>query len=433
MSSPPQPTDQGPPPFEPPVELISSFSTSIQTSVSQYENAKTPEEKAAALKAIQASSIKLTRATSSMNEQWVELNQRPLVNVAVRIALEMGLFEAIPTTGESITVAETAKKINAEEEFIFRIGRVLGAWEVLEASYSSSGVLSYSHTPLSRFLTIPGAKAALKNSFEFLLPAQMGAAPGYYQKYGFKSAEDSKNSPFTFAHGTQDKDFFDILCQKPEKLAIFNDAMTFMAVFGLRTLKNLYPFDQLEPNADGVVLVDVGGGKGQILKLISETYPAIKGKLVLEDLKLVLDGGVVVGEEVALQPYDFFEQIQPIKGRSDISCIWNKSLIRLGSNYFLKSILHDWPDKACIKILNNLAPAMKEHPHSKLLICDLILADQYPERARVIRDMNMMVLGGKERSLGQWHDLLGKAGFKILKVYGVGDVNSSIIEAVLDE
>lgn len=104
-----------------------------------------------------------------------------------------------------------------------------------------------------------------------------------------------------------------------------------------------------------------------------------------------------------------------------------------GSNYFLKSIFHDWPDKACIQILTNLAPAMRGHPHSKLLICELVLADQNPEPARVIRDINMLVIGGKERNLFQWDDLLRKAGFKIVKVYGMGDPNSSIIEAVLDD
>jgi hypothetical protein len=318
MSGLPQPTSHGSPPG-PPVELLSSLTTSIQTSLNQYENAKTPAEKAAALKAIQASSNKLSRLTSSINEQWVELCQRPFVNVVVRIALEMDLFEAIPISGEYITVAETAKKINAEEEFIFRLTRVLGAFEFLEVSYSSSGLLSYRHTPLSQFFIIPGAKSAFRSQFEILLPAQIGAVPGYYQKHGFKSPADAKNCPYTFAHGAQDADFFEVLYQNPEKLEIFNNAMTFMAVLGLKPLGDLYAFDQLTPNEDGVVLVDIGGGKGQVLNFIREAYPNMKGKCVLEDLKLILDGGIVVNEEVALQPYDFFEEIQPIKGNIDFS------------------------------------------------------------------------------------------------------------------
>lgn len=76
---------------------------------------------------------------------------------------------------------------------------------------------------------------------------------------------------------------------------------------------------------------------------------------------------------------------------------------------------------------------MRGHAHSRLLICDLVLADRDPEPEKVIRDINMLVIGGQERNLIQWSALLKKGGFKIVKVHGEGGENSSIIEAVLDE
>ena len=51
----------------------------------------------------------------------------------------------------------------------------------------------------------------------------------------------------------------------------------------------------------------------------------------------------------------------------------------------------------------------------------------------VMRDINMLLIGGQERNLSQWNALLIKAGYKMLKVHGLGGENSSIIEAVLDE
>ena len=105
----------------------------------------------------------------------------------------------------------------------------------------------------------------------------------------------------------------------------------------------------------------------------------------------------------------------------------------IGSNYFLKSILHDWPEKACLQILSNIAQAMRGYPHSKLLICEIVLPDQYPEPMMVMRDINMLLIGGQERNISQWNALLTKAGYKILKVHGLGGENSSIIEALLDE
>ena len=48
-------------------------------------------------------------------------------------------------------------------------------------------------------------------------------------------------------------------------------------------------------------------------------------------------------------PHDFFEP-EP----SDLSS-------RSGNLvFFLRMILHDWPDKYCIKILKNLIPALKD-------------------------------------------------------------------------
>ena len=98
-------------------------------------------------------------------------------------------------------------------------------------------------------------------------------------------------------------------------MAIFNSAMTITAVLGLKEVVTSYPFDHLEANAEGLVLVDVGGGKGHIINELRSVYPHMKGRIVLEDMKVVLEGGTVVPEgEVALQPYDFFKEEQPIKG-----------------------------------------------------------------------------------------------------------------------
>jgi hypothetical protein len=251
----------------------------------------------------------------------MELNSRPYVNITLRLVFELSLLEAVPTSG-ALTITEAARKVNASEEFIFRLIRVLGAFHILEVTYPpevSINLVSFSHTPLSRFLLSPLAKASFRNHFEIMLPSHLGSVPGYYHKHGFKSPEDSKNVPYTFAHGAVNESFFDLLVKDEEKLAFFNDAMAIMAVLGLKPVGSLYAFDQLVPNEDGVALVDIGGGKGQMLKVIQEAYPAMKGKLVLEDLKVVLDGGVVVGDEVVRTPYDFFKEVQPIKGKFSLS------------------------------------------------------------------------------------------------------------------
>ena len=93
-----------------------------------------------------------------------------------------------------------------------------------------------------------------------------------------------------------------------------------MAVLGLKALGQLYDFGGLVENQDGIKLVDIGGGKGQMLKAVCEAYPKMRGKVVLQDLKVVLDGGVVVEErEANLMVYDFFKEVQPVKGRLSLN------------------------------------------------------------------------------------------------------------------
>ncbi|KAE9382157.1 S-adenosyl-L-methionine-dependent methyltransferase [Stipitochalara longipes BDJ] len=401
------------PNFEPPPSLLSSLSTAIQTSLRDYEAASNPADKAAALQKIQLHSTKLSRATAPIPQQFLELNMRPYLNVALRIAIEMNLFSSLPISGTAISPSDLAQKItNTDEEFVLRISRVLAAFDILS---ESPGPL-YSHTPFSRFLLNPTGKASIRHLFDIMLRAHMNSTIGYWKQNGFSNPEDAGNCPFTFAHGKSDMNVFDIMELVPEQQAVFNEHMATVNAAGIQQLVQLFDFGKLLPNKEGVVLVDVGGGKGHVINEIRSVYPEMKG-FMLQDMKVVLDGSVLVDDEVELIPYDFFNNVQPVKG----------------SNYFLKAVLHDWPDAACLTILSNLAPAMKGHPSSRLLISDLVLPDSNPSPSAVLRDMNMLLIGGKERNVAQWDKLLSDGGFKILEIHGLRHSHASIIEAVLDE
>ena len=81
-------------------------------------------------------------------------------------------------------------------------------------------------------------------------------------------------------------------------------------------LGDLYDFSNLQVEENGVVLVDIGGGKGQSIQSIHSSYPNLKGRYVLQDLPAVIAAGDrVCPPEVEVQPYNFFEEVQPVKGR----------------------------------------------------------------------------------------------------------------------
>lgn len=77
-----------------------------------------------------------------------------------------------------------------------------------------------------------------------------------------------------------------------------------------------------------------------------------------------------------------------------------------------------------------MAPAMDKH--SRVLICDSVFSDERADPVYLLQDMNMMVLGGKERSLRQWKELLGSEGYALVKVWGSYSAQQQVLEAVYE-
>lgn len=75
--------------------------------------------------------------------------------------------------------------------------------------------------------------------------------------------------------------------------------------------------------------------------------------------------------------------------------------------------MHDWPDDACLTILKHTVKAMDEH-HSRILICDQVMAEHEPSPQSLLYDIDMMALfGGKERTLKEWKLLLQRADSRL--------------------
>ena len=70
---------------------------------------------------------------------------------------------------------------------------------------------------------------------------------------------------------------------------------------------------------------------------------------------------------------------------------------------------------------------------SRLLICETVLEDDKLSPTNVMRDINMLAIGGKERSVKQWEELLRSENFGIEKFHGLDGKMSAVIEARLKE
>ncbi|CAF9941853.1 MAG: hypothetical protein ALECFALPRED_009355 [Alectoria fallacina] len=240
----------------------------------------------------------------------------------------------------------------------------------------------------------------------------MSKLPDYLESTSFKNPEDSAKNLFQFATQTE-LNFFDWLHTQPRQLDIFSAAMAASSARqeGPLTTKvsGLFPADGSEHR---VLMVDVGGGRGQILNALRKNREDLKGLMIVQDLPREIDGRQS-SEEVQGMAYDFFTP-QPVQA---------------AHTYFFRHIFHDWPDQSCREILLNTIPAMKPN-YSRIVIMDHVIPSTGASAFSSLLDINMITLAGIERTDGHWRKLLEGVGLKVLYIE-VPLMGDGVIEAVL--
>lgn len=99
--------------------------------------------------------------------------------------------------------------------------------------------------------------------------------------------------------------------------------------------------------------------------------------------------------------------------------------------YYMHSVLHDWTDDNCRKILKGLVDVMKPG-HSKVLINENVIPDTNAYWETTSLDIIMMAdFASTERTEAHWHQLVGSAGLKITKIWSAQRGVESLIECEL--
>lgn len=167
---------------------------------------------------------------------------------------------------------------------------------------------------------------------------------------------------------------------------------------------------------DRVLLVDIGGGKGHDLQAFKKrTNPT--GRLVLQDLPGVIqDIKEPLPDGVEAVSYSMFDA-QPVRG---------------AKAYYMRTVLHDWPDKQALEVLQRVWEAMADD--SVLLINENTVPETGVPRFNTSVDLIMMnMFSSLERTDKQWLSLLERAGFKVVKVWRSDDQgtgSNALFEAV---
>lgn len=272
--------------------------------------------------------------------------------------------------------------------------------------------------------------------FEIFGPGFL-ALPEHLSKSEYKNPDNPADGAFQLGHGTKDH-LFEWMSQRPERLSQFQHHMA-----GYRTGRpswmdpDFYPVeDNLVKGArtehDAVFLVDVGGGKGHDLQELYRKHPKLPGKLVLQDIRSVIEDAEASGLDGKIIPmeHDFFAT-QPIIGML-ADAAETHLLTSVGARaYYLHSCLHDWPDFKAHEILTSLKPGLTKG-YSKLLINENVIPDKGAHWLSTALDMVMMAnLSASERTERQWRALLESAGFKVVEIWTYEPGTESLIEAEL--
>lgn len=103
----------------------------------------------------------------------------------------------------------------------------------------------------------------------------------------------------------------------PKRGKNFASAMAAVKINNLEGVPRMYPFDQLVH--DGGVLVDVGGGMGQVSRAILEFYSNTGLSCVVQDAIVDIRPSSEIrhmgANTITFQKHDFFDP-QPVQGKS---------------------------------------------------------------------------------------------------------------------
>ena len=275
--------------------------------------------------------------------------------MCARFVIEKKIGSLIPLSSPGVSIQELAEKSGTPANRLIHIMRQLTGANI----FRESSPKHFAHTSASAPLTSKDYSGVCDLILHFTdegykCSAYLPEALDLYADKFDKVQKPELRTAFNLAFHT-DEHYFDWI-YTPENIPRYGDRFGRSMMGGARqelieaTLDS-YNWRQFKK---GDTIVDVGGGVGHVGVWISKKLePGVK--IIVQDRPSVIEQGKAIhGHIVDLRPHNFFDP-QPV----------------LGANmYYLRLILHDWPDDICRTILGHVVKAMNKD--SKLLIFDLV-------------------------------------------------------------
>ena len=216
----------------------------------------------------------------------------------------------------------------------------------------SPGIVA--HTPISRHLSHdPLTRSTVSMLVDEQFPASANLSRAM-RECGHST--DTTSTAWALANDAKRPMIEELQSSHPDRANHF-------ATFMKHNWSTQNPFQPLVDNYDWASLgsahvVDVGGGMGHASIALAQAFPNLS--FTVQDFGTVAKAGEKeVPDElrgrITFMEHDFFKE-QPVKG---------------AQVYLLRSVLHDWPDEECAKVLQALVPALEEG--TRVLVNDFVM------------------------------------------------------------
>jgi hypothetical protein len=279
------------------------------------------------------------------------------------------------------------------EEIARRTGAHAGALRRLLRALAGHGI--FAEDDRARFVLTPMASLLRMGTPMSLRPVAIWCGTVAHRVFGDIEHTIRTGTP-AFDH-TFGMEFFDYLDEHRDIGVLFDAFMARQTATIAAVLPTAYAFDRVG------TLVDVGGGRGQLLAAVLKAFPSMRG--LLFDRPCLIDGA-----REYLEHSGVLDRCTTVAG--DIAA----DVPSGGDAYLLKSIVHGVDDETAVGWLRNCRRAMLDG--ARLLLVEMVLpAGNAPHPSKMM-DLLMLVgtHGGRERTEAEFGSLLARAGFTLSRI-----------------
>ena len=300
---------------------------------------------------------------------------------AVAVAAELGIPDLLAR--EPMTAEQLASLTQSDARSLFRLLRFLASMGIFRSDENNR----FSLTPMASLL-----RSDIEGSMRSMARI-MGRFGPRTTNHLIDAVRTAKN-PFEQSFG---KSLFAYLSEDQENAVLFDAAMNGFHGGETGAVLAAYEFGGI------TTLADIGCGNGTVLSATLKRHPNLRGVFfdqahVMERTRINIQTAGL-GDRCEIHSGSFFESIPA------------------GADaYFMRHIIHDWPDDASVQIIRNIRRVIPAD--GRLLIVETIVPEGNDPSPAKAFDITMMLFPpqGLERTEKEYRKLLGTAGFAVSKI-----------------